>query len=170
MKCDTTRFGQIDVPDDKVFDFPEGMIGFSHLKRFVVIKHKNSESIYWLQSLEKPEIAFPMIYPFIFLPDYAPELNDYDYQTLKMSRETVTKAEIYNVTIIPADPMDMSVNLFSPVFINPVERVGKQVILEGSGYPVDFRILREIAKKATQDKTADKEKSKDNAHTKKKKE
>ncbi|MCK5708286.1 MAG: flagellar assembly protein FliW [Candidatus Aureabacteria bacterium] len=153
MKVNTTRFAEIDVPEDKIINFVEGIIGFSQLKQFVVIKHRNSSTMYWLQSLENPEIAFLMMFPFNFIADYSPELSEKDLCTIDLSPQEIRKAETYTMTYVPKDPQDMTVNLLSPIVINPDKGLGKQVILENSQYTVDFKVIREIQKKCKEQKS-----------------
>ncbi len=147
MKVNTTRFGEIEIPEEKIIDFPEGLIGFSHLRKFVVIRHRNSDVLYWLQSLEAPEIAFLMMFPFVFLADYNPDLSEEYIKKLQFDAADLKKAEVYCITVVPSDPKDMTVNLLSPIVINPEKNLGMQVILDNPSYKVDFKILREIEKK-----------------------
>lgn len=167
MKVDTTRFGAIEVPEEKIIDFPEGVIGFSDFRKFVVIRHRNSETMYWLQSLDKGEIAFLMMFPFVMMPDYNPCLSQADMEKLKLASQDLKKAEVYNITVVPKDnPQDMMVNLLSPIVINPETRLGKQAVLDDSRYTVDFKIIKEI-----KNKLAENEENKEkNAHPQEKKE
>ena len=160
MNIETTRFGSIEVPEEKVIDFPGGVIGFSPLRKFAVIRHKNSDTMYWLQSLEKGDIAFLMMFPFAMMPDYNPVLSEADRESLNLSSDDLKKAEVYTITVVPKDPQDMTVNLLSPIVINPEARLGKQIVLDDSRYTVDFKIIREIKKKLAKNK----EKDEDNAH------
>lgn len=166
MNVETTRFGRIEVPEEKIIDFPEGLIGFSQLKKFVVIQHKKSLTMYWLQSLEKADMAFLMMFPFNMIPDYAPRLSGSDCEHLQLSNGDIAKAEIYTFTVVPENPQDMSVNLLSPIVINPDAGLGRQIVLDDSRYSVAFKIIREIHKKLEENKAQ----QKNNAHTQEKKE
>lgn len=157
MKFSTTRFGEVDAPEEKIITFSEGVIGFSHLKKFVVIRHRQSEFMYWLQSLDMPDLAFLMMFPFSLLADYNPELSVDDMDRLRLSKETLKKAEVYCITVVPKNPQDMRVNLLSPIVINPDEKIGRQVILEKSRYTVDFKIIQEIKKKLEEDSEKEKD-------------
>ena len=167
MKVNTTRFGEIEVPDEKVITFPEGLIGFSSLKKFVVIRHKNSSTLYWLQSIEVPEFAFLMTFPFVLLADYDPKLNSEYMQKLGFDDTNIKNAEVYCITVVPKNPKEMKVNLLSPIVINPDKNLGMQVILDNPDYTVDFEIIKEIEKKLKENKNTSKSKETENVDIKK---
>ena len=79
MKVDTRWFGTIDIDDEKIITFDLGVIGFEDCKKFTLIYDvdKGDEaSIMWLQSLDEPEIALPMLKPELIKEDYDPIVED----------------------------------------------------------------------------------------------
>jgi flagellar assembly factor FliW len=134
MPYKTTRFGEIEVPQDKVLHFKEGVIGFENLHDFVILKHRPSSCFFWLQSLEKPDLAFSMLFPFEFFPSYFPRITREDLTVL--GAEEQKSLEIYSMVVVPRDPALMTINLLSPVVINPLNQRGKQIVLLDSGYSV----------------------------------
>ena len=61
---DTTRFGAIDIEESSVIEFPEGLLGFGDCKRYVLLDHPGGNGLFeWLQSVERPELAFCVIDP-----------------------------------------------------------------------------------------------------------
>lgn len=141
MKIDTRLFGEIEIADDKVITFENGIIGFPDLKKFALI-HDEEEGkgagIRFLQSLDEPGFAMPVMDPLIVKPDYDPEVND----ELLASAGKVTEDNILVlVTVsVPNDLKKMSVNLQGPFVINVEEHKACQVIIEGGEYPVKFPI------------------------------
>lgn len=141
MKIDTRLFGEIEIADDKVITFENGIIGFPDLKKFALI-HDEEEGkgagIRFLQSLDEPGFAMPVMDPLIVKPDYDPEVND----ELLVSAGKVTEDNILVlVTVsVPNDLKKMSVNLQGPFVINVEEHKACQVIIEGGEYPVKFPI------------------------------
>ena len=98
----------------------------------------NNVSIRFLQSIEEPSFAMPVMDPFIVKSDYTPEVED----ELLTSLGNLTDDNILVlVTVtIPADLTKMSVNLQGPFVINVDERKACQIIVEGNVYPVKFPI------------------------------
>src|SRR5579872_1234571 len=101
--CRTTRFGGIDVDDDLIITFSHGLIGFESCKRFAVIHHDDQSPFKWFQSLDDGALAFPIIDPWQFKPDYAPRICDADAVQLELDEET-PKLLFAIVTIPRGDP------------------------------------------------------------------
>lgn len=80
MKANTRLFGEIDIDEEKIITLENGMIGFPDLRKFTLIFDKEKErtpsSIMWFQSMDEPEIAFPVMHPNEIKPDYAPSVSD----------------------------------------------------------------------------------------------
>ena len=78
MKIQTRAFGEVDIEDDKIITFTDGIIGYPELTKFALIydKEKGSSSIQWLQSVDEPGFALPVMNPLIVCPDYNPVVED----------------------------------------------------------------------------------------------
>jgi flagellar assembly factor FliW len=139
MRYATTRFAEIDVPDDKILHFPLGLAGFEQEKRFVILKHRPDSSFFWLQSLATPELAFSMLFPFSFVPDYRPRLARSDLKILKA--QSPGDLEFYCMVVIPKDPSRMTINLLSPVVVHSASQRGLQAVLSETEYRVDHRLI-----------------------------
>jgi len=135
MLVNTTRFGNIDVPDDKILDFPNGVIGFKNENNFVILKHKPDSSFFWLQSLSSPDLAFSLLFPFNFVADYTPSLSKEVLNTLKV--ENAGEVEIYCMVVIPKDVSKMTINLLSPIVVGSKTQTGMQIVLNDSEYSVN---------------------------------
>ena len=139
MKIMTTRFGEVEVKDEKVLHFPEGVIGFHSLKRFVLLG-KESQLVMWLQAVDNPKIAFIVVNPFLFEPDYNPKLTEEDLQFLQV--EDSRDLHILAIIVVPEDPQKMTANLLGPVVVNTTKKIGKQVILLEGNYSVKHPIVK----------------------------
>jgi len=146
MKIMTTRFGEIEVNDEKLLHFPEGIIGFHSLKRFVLLG-KESRLVMWLQSIDNPKVAFIVVNPFLFEPNYNPKLTqeDMDFLNVKDSSDL----HILAIVVVPEDPQKMTANLLGPIVVNTKEKVGKQVILLEGKYSVKSPIIKDVEKTAS---------------------
>lgn len=143
MLLKTTRFGEIEIQDNEIIDFPEGLIGFSNNKKFVILDHRQKVSSFkWFQSVDDSALAFIIINPNQFSVNYEPELLKADLDTLRLS--SINQAEVYTTVIVPEDPVKMSANLLGPIIINRQERLGKQIILSTVKYTTSHFIVEEI--------------------------
>ncbi len=139
MKIMTTRFGEVEVKDDKVLHFPEGVIGFHSLRRFVLLG-KESQLVMWLQAVDNPKIAFIVVNPFLFESEYNPKITEEDLQFLQV--EDSNDLHILSIIVVPEDPQKMTANLLGPVVVNTKKKVGKQVILLEGNYSVKHPIVK----------------------------
>lgn len=141
MKIMTTRFGEVEVKDDKVLHFPEGVIGFHSLRRFVLLG-KESQLVMWLQAVDNPKIAFIVVNPFLFEPEYNPKMTEEDLQFLQV--EDPNDLHILAIIVVPEDPQKMTANLLGPIVMNTKKKIGKQVILLEGNYSVKHPIVKSV--------------------------
>lgn len=133
MIIKTTRFGEIEIDESRIINFPEGLAGFPEDKKYVIMEHKPGSPFMWLQSLTTPGLAFVIMNPFLVYPNYLKDLSPEEENTLKPgSNENVMVFAI--VTIPGGRAGESTVNLMGPVVIDPELKEGKQVILANSDY------------------------------------
>lgn len=141
---ETSRFGTLEVDEEIIITFPEGLPSFEQCRRFVILTPDDDNPIRWLQSLEDGRLAFPIIDPWLFQPDYAPTISDLDAEKLQMEEDT-PKLLFVIVTVPRENPQAMTANLLGPLLINPLTRQGRQVIVTNDNYHTRHRILRPVA-------------------------
>ena len=146
MTIETKLFGEISVDESKLISFPQGIIGFPELKDFLLIHDGDGNgNIKWMQSIQEPAFAMPVVDPLTIIPEYNPDVED---ELLKPLGEVTQENMLVIVTItVPKDIEKMSVNLKAPVIINSETRKAAQLIIEDEKYQVKFPIY-EILKAA----------------------
>ncbi len=147
MLIKTRYFGEIDVDDTKILTFEDGLIGFENLKKFTLIYNNESEAsstITWLQSLDEPMVAFPVISPFYVMTNYNPIVEDEVLIPLGELHEDTTA--IFLTLTVPSDLTKMTTNLKAPIIINAETKKGCQVIAENPDYVVKYNIYDVIQK------------------------
>lgn len=141
MQITTRVFGQINIEDDKIITFVNGLVGFPELKDFALIydtEKSDRRGIQWLQSMQEPDFAMPVIDPLSLIPDYNPQVED---EWLKPLGDLDPEHLLVLVTVtVPSDLTKMTVNLKGPIVINANTRKASQVIAEGDGCDVKFPI------------------------------
>ncbi len=124
-----TRLGTLEIQDNEVIEFPEGIPGFEDLKKFAIISLQETLPFLWLTSLEDKEVALPLIDPWIIKKDYAFILTEEEQKNLKVKEQS--ELVVWSVVTIPLDsPQSATVNLKAPIVVNLKEGIGKQIILE----------------------------------------
>ena len=141
MKVNTRLFGEIEVAEEKIITFPRGIIGFPEMTKFTLIydeEQGTNAGIRWMQSLDEPAFAMPVMDPLVVKEDYNPNVEDELLSSIGQIKED-NLLVLVTVTV-PKDLTKMSVNLQGPIIINIDERKACQVIVDTEQYPVKYPI------------------------------
>ncbi|KXG76337.1 flagellar assembly protein FliW [Thermotalea metallivorans] len=142
MKLQTKHFGEIEIDEHTVIDFPEGIPGFENFKRYVILKNPDPDNpFHWLQCVDDTDLAFAIVNPFILKEDYDFAIPDSVIE--KLNIESIEDIIILTIVVIPEDIRKMTANLRAPLIINIHSRLGKQLILEDATYPSKYFIMHE---------------------------
>ncbi|MDR0301794.1 MAG: flagellar assembly protein FliW [Treponema sp.] len=141
MKVNSKAFGLIEVDDRQKITIPEGLYGFEDYKEYVLMDAEH-QPFFWLQSLTEKDIAFILINPFIFRPDY--ELNITNEEIEDIGITSPEKALIFAIVTIPPDGSAMTANLQGPLIINRDNMTGKQGILADVRWNTRHDIVAEL--------------------------
>lgn len=145
MKAVTKFFGEVDIEEDKIIEFPNGIIGFESYKKFAIIYDvdKDSETrISWLQSMEEPALALPVIDPLAIVQEYNPMIEDELLNPLgKPADEDLL---FLLVMTVPADMKKVTANMKAPIIINAEKKKGVQLIVENADYPVKYNVYESV--------------------------
>lgn len=141
MNIKTKIFGEIEIDNDRIIKFENGIVGFPELTDFVLLHDEErgvEAGICYLQSLQEPNFAMPVMDPLRLLPEYNPDVEE----ELLNCLGTITEDNVLVVVTVtvPKDLQKMSINLQAPIIINADERKAVQIIVEGEKYPVKYPI------------------------------
>ncbi|MEJ2025499.1 MAG: flagellar assembly protein FliW [Deltaproteobacteria bacterium] len=134
MKLQTRDFGQIDIEEEKVIVMPFGMPGFPDAKRFVILDRKEIRPFLWYQCVDDPELAFVIINPNLFKPDYVVDLKA---ALREMSWKNQGEEDLAVYAIVNASegvPEKITANLIGPIVINTRKKEATQMVISGSPY------------------------------------
>ncbi|GHV33569.1 hypothetical protein FACS18949_07860 [Clostridia bacterium] len=134
MKLNTTRFGDIDIAEEKIVHFADGLPGLEDLKRYALITTEETEPFHWFQSIDARDIALAVIDPYRLFPKYAIKLPETVLEELDLGDGSGENLLVLTVAVVPQDFRAMTTNLVSPIIINSEKNLGRQVILENSDY------------------------------------
>lgn len=142
MRIHTRPFGEIDINERQIIAFPHGIFGFEHHRTYALLDAAQPP-FYWLQSLDESEIAFVMINPYVFRPDYVLQVADEDIEELGVENED--DVLVFAIVTIPENPKEMTANLQGPVLINRKVKRGRQSISLDPAWGTKHLILEELA-------------------------
>lgn len=139
MVIETRDFGPLEIQDDQVIHFPDGIYGFDDSRRFALLDTGSSAGMMHLQCVDSPTPRFIVLDPFLILEDYAPEIPPEAFK--KLRAETLEELTLLVIAVIPQDFRASTVYLKSPIAINFKQHLGMQVILGNRDYSVRFRLF-----------------------------
>ncbi len=139
MFIQTVRFGQLKVPDEKLIKMQKPILGFERLSVYCLVEKEEFRPFLWLQSVEDPAVAFIVVKPLVFFPDYRIEVHSNELAELMIS--CPDRVETYVIVTMPEDATRMSANLQGPILINTENNRAKQLVLVNSDYRVKHSIF-----------------------------
>lgn len=142
MRVDTKAYGTIDVDERQTIEFPYGILGFERLKDYVLLDAPQ-QPFYWLQAMDLVEVAFVLINPVIFRPDYVVEVSPEELEEIGIDSQE--QMLTFAIVTVPPNPMEMTANLQGPIIINKETRIGRQCISVNPKWEVRHPILKELA-------------------------
>ncbi len=128
MNIRSTRFGALDIADHMILTFPGGILGFPDWTRYVVLEHHTEAPFKWLQCLDEPDLAFVIMDPALFKPDYRLSVPPDALGEIQSSAPEDLGLVVI-LTIPSEDPSTITANLRGPLVISHRTRLGKQLVL-----------------------------------------
>ena len=125
MEIESTRFGRLEVDDERIITFPQGLLGFPDHSRFALIQTGEENYFFWLQAVEDPNLAFVVTDPTIFFKDYQVPVREETWQDLQLAQET----DLQCFVICNKVGEWLTGNLLGPIVVNAANRMAQQVVL-----------------------------------------
>ena len=128
--------------EDKILEFRDGIPGFAHLQRFVIVEFREDGAFQQLQSVDDADVSMIVCVPWLFFPDYAPVVGDAEQAELGL--DSSEDAVVFVPVSMDPDSGVVSLNLLGPFVVNSKTRRGVQLVLTGSDYdvrtPIDLTV------------------------------
>ena len=147
MDVRTTRFGVIQIAEDRVITFPKGLLGFPQARRYCLLEPGDDACFFWLQSLEDPGLAFVVTDPALFVQDSSVPIRPEQMGEMKLSR--LEDAQVF--VIVNKVETQLTGNLQGPLVVNTLTREGEQMVLAEKRWTTRHPLLKvgEPARAAT---------------------
>ena len=134
---------------EKIIDFPKGLLGFEQFHKYVILQREDSEPFRWLQSLDDPNLAFVIVNPIFFFPNYKIKLHIKELADIGVTEDS--DVETFVIVTIPRDISQMAANLQGPLLINTDRGLGKQVVFVNGPYTISHNVIDELNKKVVKE-------------------
>ncbi len=136
----TTKFGEIEIDKNAIFDFVSPIIGFKNLKQYTIIDYKPDSPFKWLQSIEDMDLAFPITLCSFFGINYQFDIPDEEAQLLEI--ESADDVFVCNIANIPSsNPQGATINMLAPIIINLKNKKAMQIILKNTDFEVRHKLF-----------------------------
>ncbi len=130
MIVKTTRFGEIEVDQERIMTFPKGILGFPDYHDYALLQTNNEGNFFWLQSVDCTTLAFVVCDPVLFVPDYQVAIRTEDLETINLNK--VDESQV--LIIVNKVGRTLTGNLQGPLVINVRNCNGKQLVLSEKKY------------------------------------
>lgn len=138
MEVRTTRFGVLEVAQDRVISFPKGLLGFPRHTRYCLLEPGDDSCFFWLQSLDEPSLAFVVTDPALFVPDYSVPIRPEQMEDLAMTG--LEDAQVF--CIVNKLDGQLTGNLQGPLVVNTLTRTGEQMVLAEKRWTTRHSLLK----------------------------
>ena len=125
MIVETSRFGQLEVDENRVITFSKGLLGFSKNKQYTLLQLSDDSSFYWLQSIESAGLAFVVTDPTQFISSYRVPLKPEHGESLGF--DSPQDVEVF--VIVNKHGKLLTGNLQGPLIVATRTRLGEQLVL-----------------------------------------
>src|SRR5258705_9524220 len=138
MDIATTRFGRLEVNEERIISFTKGLLGFPQYQRFALIQTGQENYFFWLQSVDEPSLAFVVTDPSIFFKDYDVPIREETQADLRLS-----DPQFAQVFVI-CNKVDewLTGNLLGPIVVNAQNRLAQQVVLTDKKWTTRQPLMR----------------------------
>lgn len=121
IKISSSRYGEIEVAEDKVIEFPLGLAGFENLRQFAFLHPESDQPKYFiLQSMDDPDVAFNVADPAVFGFSYEISLDESLNQALNQpdTPEAVADDAVLVILYKENDNAPLRAVLKAPLILN----------------------------------------------------
>ena len=139
MKIETKYLGEVEIDESKIITFENGIPSFLAEKEFIVLPFSADTPFFILQSVQTPGLAFVIISPFHFFPDYQVKLSDSTIEALQIKQQD--DVDLFVILTVQEPFTNTTANLQGPVVVNTKNQKGKQVSLSDTNYSTKHLLM-----------------------------
>ena len=143
MKIQTKYFGEIEIEEGMIIEFPEGVLGFPNSSSFVMLEMPDNPSFKFLQDVHNSYVSFLTVSPWDFFKDYEMDINDEELAAIGIAEDKDKEFSAHLIVTLGKTFEQSTANLLAPIMINITDKLGKQFILEGHDYGTKHKLLPE---------------------------
>ena len=138
MRVETTRFGTVEVDDERIIRFPAGLLGFASYRDYVLLQPDEEGVFFWLQSVDAPELAFVVTDPTLWIGEFEATIRAEQMRDLSLDDPSAAQV----LVIVNRYGASLTANLQGPLVVNTSSRRGMQLVLADKRWTTRHEIVR----------------------------
>ncbi|MCR4291068.1 MAG: flagellar assembly protein FliW [Candidatus Scalindua sp.] len=142
MLLKTRLFGEVKVKDEEVIHFTKPILGFDDCRQYLLMENESIFPTFWLQSINDPNLAFPVVSPFSVDDNYSINLQNLDLDDINL--KSLDEALVLTLMVVTQTLASIRTNLRAPIIYNPEKKIAKQLILYDEKYPIHFYVMDNV--------------------------
>jgi len=121
-----------------LIEFPEGVLGFPDESHYALLAISDEGNFFWLQSVSRPEVAFVVCDPCLFVPDYEVPAKPEEFSQIGL--EDMSQAQVF--IVINKVTHALTGNLQGPLVVNAANRRARQLVLSEKKYSTRHPLMQ----------------------------
>lgn len=150
MIIETSRFGPLEVDEQRLISFPRGILGFPDQQRYALIQTSENSCFYWLQAVDRSDLAFVVCDPRLFVPDYCVPVKLDELSQIHLADPSA--AQVF-IIVNKVDTL-LTGNLQGPLVVNVETREARQLVLSDRRYSTRHPLMNLAPRAEAVSKTA----------------
>ncbi|HYF15967.1 MAG TPA: flagellar assembly protein FliW [Phycisphaerales bacterium] len=138
MEVRTTRFGVLQIAEDRIIHVPKGLLGFSQHTRYCLLEPGEDSCFFWLQCVDEPNLAFVITDPSLFVADYSVPIRPDQMAELGLGK--LEDAQVF--VIVNKVDQTLTGNMQGPLVINTANKIGEQFVLAEKRWTTRHPLVR----------------------------
>ncbi len=138
MIVQTSRFGPLEVDETRLITFERGILGFPDTGVYALVQAGEESGFYWLQAVEREDLAFVICDPRLFVPDYRVPVKAEDLASIGL--EDPDRAQVF-IIVNKVDDL-LTGNLQGPLVVNVQTRQARQLVLSDKRFSTRHPLMR----------------------------
>jgi flagellar assembly factor FliW len=132
MKIRTRFFGEVEISEEDILVFQDGILGFEESRKFILLDVPENDSFRVLQDIERELVSFVVADPWSFEPGY--DIDIPDEELLKANIRKKEQLRVLSIVTLSGEFTQSTFNLLAPLVLNMDSRLGRQIVLNSGTY------------------------------------
>lgn len=130
MQINTRDFGTMEITENDIITFVQPLYGFEQYTDYVILQDEEIDNLAWLQSVQDSELCFILADSSVAMAteEFRKFIPESELEKIDASADS--DYECWLVLVVKENLQKSTVNLKSPVVINPASQKAMQIILD----------------------------------------